>query len=136
MDLGSASLITPGTVVSNTLVPGNRTDLYQFTSAAGDRLFFDRTFLGSGLSVYWRLIDPYSNEVFGGSFNDVNTITQRVAGTYTLLIVPMVVLIGGGGGAALDRLAVAALVLLILAQAARALPIRAKMRRFASSALR
>ena len=86
MDLASAALITPGTVVSNTLIPGNRTDLYQFTAAAGDQLFFDRTFLTSGLSVYWRLIDPYGNEVFEGPFNDVNTITQRVSGTYTLLI--------------------------------------------------
>ena len=86
VDLATATLLTPGTLVTNTLSPGTETDLYQFTSAAGDRLFFDRLTTPPSINVYWRLIDPYGNEVFSGGFNDVNNITQRVAGVYTLLV--------------------------------------------------
>src|SRR5579883_163600 len=40
IDLSAASLLTPGTLVSNTLSPGTRTDLYQFSAAAGDQFQF------------------------------------------------------------------------------------------------
>ena len=40
-DLAQASPLTPGTPVSGALDPHNETDLYRFTAAAGDRLFFD-----------------------------------------------------------------------------------------------
>lgn len=86
VELTAAALVTTGTVISNSLSPGKETDLYQFTSAAGDRLLFDRLTVDAGLSVWWRLLDPYGNEVFSTPFNDVSSITQRVAGTYTLLL--------------------------------------------------
>lgn len=86
VNLAAAALLTPDTVVSNTLAPGNETDFYQFTANAGDPFVFDRQFLTSGQNVWWRLLDPYGNEVFSSGFNDVGTVTQQVTGTYTLLI--------------------------------------------------
>src|SRR6185295_4117329 len=65
---------------------GNETDFYQFTANAGDPFVFDRQFLTSGQNVWWRLLDPFGNEVFTSGFNDVGTVTQQVTGTYTLLI--------------------------------------------------
>ncbi|HKX62507.1 MAG TPA: hypothetical protein VJS65_11695, partial [Verrucomicrobiae bacterium] len=86
LDLAAAALLTPGTVVSNALSPGNETKAYQFNSTAGDRLLFDRQFLSAGQSMWWRLIDPFGNEVFSTPFNDVAGVTQRGTGTYTLLV--------------------------------------------------
>ena len=63
VDLAAASLIVPGTLVTNTLSPGAETDFYQFTSAAGDRLFFDRLTAPPSINLYWRLIDPSSANV-------------------------------------------------------------------------
>ncbi len=84
-DLATGTPIAPGTPVVNVLNPANETRIYQWTSAAGDRLFFDRQSATPGQSIWWRLIDPYDNVVFDTAFSDV-TVTQRVAGTYTLLV--------------------------------------------------
>src|SRR5215469_1471896 len=40
VDLADATLLTPGTVVSNGFAPANRTDLYQFNANAGDLYYF------------------------------------------------------------------------------------------------
>ena len=86
VDLATAGLISPGTLVTNQLSPGTRTDFYQFNSLAGDRLLFDRITTPPAGNIWWRLIDPHGNEVFTGGFSDVNNITQRVDGVYTLMI--------------------------------------------------
>jgi len=86
VNLAAAALLTPDTVVSNTLAPGSETDLYQFAATAGDPFVFDRLFLTVGQSVWWRLLDPYGNQVFSTPFSDEGTVTQRVTGTYTLLV--------------------------------------------------
>ncbi len=86
VDLAAATLLTPDTVVSNTLTPGNETDLYQFPANAGDRFLFDRLFLTSGQNIWWRLIDPFGLELFSSGFNDIAPLTLRAAGNYTLLI--------------------------------------------------
>lgn len=86
VDLATAGLISPGTLVTNRLSPGTRTDFYQFTSLAGDLLLFDRIAAPPSGNIWWRLIDPHGNEVFSSGFNDVNNITQRVDGVYTLMI--------------------------------------------------
>jgi hypothetical protein len=86
VDLATAGLISPGTLVTNQLNPGTRTDFYQFNSLAGDRLLFDRITTPPAGNIWWRLFDPYANEVFSGGFSDVNNITQRVDGVYTLVI--------------------------------------------------
>src|SRR5205814_8903062 len=58
LDLAAAAPITPGTVVSGTLEPGNETDVYRFEAAAGDRVFFDlqaRSGAGGGTRT---VLDP------------------------------------------------------------------------------
>src|ERR1041385_5495982 len=40
-DLANATLITPGTAVTQTLSPANETDFYQFLTSPGDRFSFD-----------------------------------------------------------------------------------------------
>ncbi|MCP5368563.1 MAG: LEPR-XLL domain-containing protein, partial [Hyphomicrobiales bacterium] len=86
LDLGNATPITPGTVVSGALDPGDETDLYQFDVTAGDRFYFDRLRLTAN-DPYWRLIDPYNNMVFGPSyFDDMGEFQLDQTGTYTLMI--------------------------------------------------
>src|SRR5262249_12997733 len=83
--LASATALSPGTVVSDTLSPGNATKLYQFGVNAGDRFYFDEQSQGSG-SVYWRLIHPYGQQIWFQSFTDVPSQVLASTGTYTLLI--------------------------------------------------
>jgi hypothetical protein len=87
VNLAAATLITPGTVISNTFSPPNVTHFYQFPAAAGDQFEFDRLTLATGIyAPYWRLIDPFGQTLFENSFNDVGTNRLRAAGTYTLLV--------------------------------------------------
>src|SRR5262249_11886656 len=60
-DISSAPAVTPGTVVSSSLNPGNATNLYQFNASAGDLFYFDAQSQGSG-NISWRLIDPYGQQ--------------------------------------------------------------------------
>src|SRR5205823_11859852 len=91
--LAQATALTPGTPVSGSLSPATETDLYRFTAAAGDRFYFDltaRTGGGPGFS-FWRLVDPYGNNLFsksfaGPSFSDVDVLTLAQSGAYTLLV--------------------------------------------------
>jgi RHS repeat-associated protein len=90
-DLASATPLVPGTPVSGTLDPGNETDLYRFTAAAGDRFFFDVQARSGTASATWRLIDPYDNVLFNSNFinttsSDVDALTLAQPGTYTLLL--------------------------------------------------
>jgi hypothetical protein len=82
----AARLLTPDTVVSNTLALGNETHLYRFAANAGDRFSFKRLFLSTPGNIWWRLIDPYNNETFSRGFADEPPFTLRAGGQYTLLI--------------------------------------------------
>jgi hypothetical protein len=84
-DLSSATAITPGTAVSGTLNPGNSTNLYQFNANTGDLFYFDS--LSGGYPNYWRLIDPYGQEVWS-NYLSTSSGTQALpsTGTYTLLV--------------------------------------------------
>jgi hypothetical protein len=84
-DLASASLITPSTVVSGTLNPGNSSALYRFTANAGEAFYFDQL-SQSGGTLYWKLIDPYGQLVWVRTFSDVAATTLPSTGTYTLLV--------------------------------------------------
>ena len=86
MNLDSARLLTPDTVVSNTLPLGNETHLYRFTANAGDQFSFKRVFVSAPGNLWWRLIDPYNNELFSRGFSDNPPLTLRASGEYTLLI--------------------------------------------------
>jgi hypothetical protein len=80
-----STVITPGTPVTGVLAPGNATDIYRFNANAGDVFYFDQQSASSG-NTYWRLIDPYGQQVWFNSFGDVATQAMRSTGTYTLLV--------------------------------------------------
>lgn len=83
-DLANATPSTPGMAVSDTLNPGNATNLYQFSAAAGQTLYFAHL---SGNAPWWRLIDPYGNMLFSTLLsNDGGRLTLGAAGNYTVLV--------------------------------------------------
>jgi len=90
VDLTSATLIVPGTVVSGGLSPANETDFYQFTASAGDRFVFDQISRVNLPNCQWSLVDPYGGILFGQNFADIGTVaapvTLNASGTYTLMI--------------------------------------------------
>jgi hypothetical protein len=90
INLADATLLTPGTVVSNALAPATKTDLYQFTAVAGDRYFFHVLSRNGLLNTWWRLMDPYGNQLFSQGFSDVGSVAAptalNAAGTYTLMV--------------------------------------------------
>src|SRR5258708_34603004 len=77
--------MTPGTVVSGTLSPGTSTNLYKFNANAGDPFYFNQQTASSG-NTYWRLIDPYGQQVWFNYFSDVARQPLALTGTYTLLV--------------------------------------------------
>ncbi|MHB8861524.1 MAG: putative Ig domain-containing protein [Pirellulaceae bacterium] len=86
-DLGQANPLTPGTPLSDQLNPANETDLYRFTAAAGDRLYFDVQARTGASSARWRLVDPFGDSLFANTFSsDVDTRTLAQAGSYTLIL--------------------------------------------------
>ncbi len=87
LDLAEGTSFVPGTPISATNLPGNQTTIFRFTTAAGDRFFFDRQGSVGLPNAYWRLVDPLNNLRFSRNFSsDAGTNTLPVAGTYSLLI--------------------------------------------------
>ncbi|MGO7413302.1 hypothetical protein ACC810_36410, partial [Rhizobium ruizarguesonis] len=84
LDLAAANPIIRGEPVPGTLASGNETAIYSFSAQAGDQILLNRQVLTAG-SPYWRLIDPYGGQVYGGFFNDSPTLTLPLTGVYTLL---------------------------------------------------
>src|SRR5262249_43069497 len=84
LDLSQGTALTPGTPASGTLSPANSTAVYHFSANAGDTYYFARQ-AGSS-SDFWRLLDPYGNQLFGTNLNsDGGRLTLSATGTYTLL---------------------------------------------------
>ena len=87
LDAAASAALTLGTALSGTLTPGNATQLYRVTLAAGDRLAFTSTSVTGGAAT-WRLIDAYGRDVLGQN----NLATNRsvflltTAGSYTLVL--------------------------------------------------
>ncbi|MBL9167083.1 MAG: putative Ig domain-containing protein [Verrucomicrobiales bacterium] len=86
VNLESARLLTPDTVVSNTLSLGNDSHLYRFTANAGDQFSFRRLFVSTPGNIWWRLIDPYNRETFSRGFATEPPLTLGVSGEYTVLV--------------------------------------------------
>lgn len=84
VDLAEATLLTPGSTVTNGAFLSKRTDFYQFTAAAGDQFTFTNT-IASG-ALYWRLVGPYNNYFFQQGFSTVGKTTLPDAGTYVLFV--------------------------------------------------
>jgi len=99
-DMSSATPIMPGTPFNGTLDPGNETDLYQFSAAAGDKFYFDMLARSGAPSGRWRLVDPYGNVLFSNPFDVTSAVEPDVltlqAGQYTLLLEGHVVNTAGG----------------------------------------
>ncbi|NNU43751.1 LamG domain-containing protein [Ramlibacter sp. B156] len=86
MDLSAATVLTPGTPLSDTLAPGNSTRAYRFDAAAGDRVYFDAQQASNGDSS-WRLISPSGDQRWiTGLTSDVDVTTLDQAGTWTLIV--------------------------------------------------
>ncbi|NNU43754.1 hypothetical protein [Ramlibacter montanisoli] len=86
MDLSAATVLTPGTPLSDTLAPGNSTRAYRFDAAAGDRVYFDAQQASNGDSS-WRLISPSGDQRWiTGLTSDVDVTTLDQAGTWTLVV--------------------------------------------------
>jgi hypothetical protein len=84
VDLSEATLITPGTVVTNGALPATSTDFYQFTAAAGDQ--FDFTRVASSGAINWRLLGPYGNYFFQQGFGTVGSVRLPDSGNYVLFV--------------------------------------------------
>ncbi|MFN0039088.1 MAG: LEPR-XLL domain-containing protein, partial [Burkholderiales bacterium] len=86
IDIGKAAALTPGVPVTGQLSPANETDAYTFSANAGQSFYFDRT-LSEG-NIYWRLIAPNGNTVFGPNHmgSDVEQAPLVQTGVYTLLL--------------------------------------------------
>ena len=82
LDLSTATPITPGAAVSDTLNPGNRTDAYTFTGTAGGRIYLQAQ---GGSNLYWRVLDQYGQLVGANGFGDQQLVLPST-GAYTLLV--------------------------------------------------
>jgi hypothetical protein len=85
-DLSSATTVSPGTAVSDSLNPGNATNLYRFSANAGDTFSFNAQSVTGGGNTYWRLLDPYGQQVWFQGFSTVASSVLALTGTYTLLV--------------------------------------------------
>ncbi|MCB1940940.1 MAG: hypothetical protein KDI53_02660, partial [Candidatus Accumulibacter sp.] len=88
VDLAGAQTLALGTTVNSQLTPANRTDAYQFSANADDRLYFDVTATSGGVP-FWRLLDPWGRTVWGPNYmpnDDVQLRTLPFTGVYTLLV--------------------------------------------------
>ncbi|PYK98757.1 MAG: hypothetical protein DME19_11280 [Verrucomicrobia bacterium] len=96
-DLATATSLTPGTPVNDTLNPANATKAYQFAVGSTGRYFFNYQ-NSSGLNnTRWRLIDPYNDMVFSTSlFTDQGPLLLGRPGTYTLLVEGYIIDVGSG----------------------------------------
>jgi hypothetical protein len=86
VNLNSATPLNFGTEIIGQLDPFNRTDSFQFTANAGDRMLFDST-TPTPRNAYWRLVGPTSDLVFNLYLGtDSSVLTLATTGTYTLFI--------------------------------------------------
>lgn len=86
LDLATAPLITPGSVVSNADLLSLSSDIYQFAAQAGDLFTFDALSVTGSPATYWRLVDPYGHIIFANYFTDVNSLQLQATGNYLLLV--------------------------------------------------
>ena len=87
LDITTGSTIAYDTTVSGTLDPANVTQVFRFDATLGERLFLQRTAIGSiSYTPYIRLLDPFGRQVYYGSFADTDNLLIAYTGKYTLLL--------------------------------------------------
>jgi hypothetical protein len=79
IDAGAAPVLTLGTTITNTLIPGQESDFYRFTGTAGQRLYFDGI---SGSGATFRLFNPVNTNVFNVGLTGDSEFTLANTGTY------------------------------------------------------
>ena len=86
LDVAAAMPIASLTEVSGSLSPAQEVDAYKFLASAGDRLYINTSSTETQFAQ-WRLFDPLGN-VVGNTvlYQDIETSTLLLDGTYTLLI--------------------------------------------------
>lgn len=87
LDLAAGQPMTVGSALKGSLTPGNGTQAYRFTVAAGDKVAFQTNSVTGG-NAAWRIIDCFGRDVAGSSNLAANraAITLTQGGVYTLLI--------------------------------------------------
>ena len=83
IDATAASIISLDTVVNGTLSPGQESDFYRFTAAAGQRLVFDAI---SGSGPIFRVYDQGNSQITAAGITSDREFTAPEAGTYLLEI--------------------------------------------------
>ncbi|MDZ4851893.1 MAG: hypothetical protein SGI77_21600 [Pirellulaceae bacterium] len=87
LDLGAATPLALGALVTDSLNPANETKAYRFTAAAGDRIYFDAQPPGSVQNAGWTLLNPFGNAIFSSSLaSDVEPAPLPFTGQYTLIL--------------------------------------------------
>ena len=86
LDIAAASFITPGSVVSGQLNPGNVAQVYAFDAVAGDNIDVHPIAADTG-SPSLMLLDPFGRRV-GTTWNfyDLPNLTLSLTGRYTLVV--------------------------------------------------
>jgi hypothetical protein len=88
LDVAAQPALNLNTIVSGTLNPGTRTDLYRYTGTAGQRLFFNWQSTADFSSIYY-LYGP-GNQVIGASYTYLGLpldVTLPSDGPYTLALI-------------------------------------------------
>lgn len=86
VDLGAATVIARGSVVSADLAPGNTLKAFSFDAAAGDKIDID-VISSSGGGATYQLIDPYGRKMsYSFSLSDQTNLTLPATGRYTLAV--------------------------------------------------
>ncbi|MEL6107299.1 MAG: RHS repeat-associated core domain-containing protein [Planctomycetota bacterium] len=81
----SAVATSSGEVINADLIPGNETDLYRVSFAAGADVTL-RVIDSEASGARWRLLSPQGQTVFDQEFATTDTINLPIAGEYTLLV--------------------------------------------------
>src|SRR5206468_2901795 len=75
----------PGPGAGNIETPGTH-DIYTFTAAAGQKVYFQLLGGSPGLNVNWRVVDQAGNQLFNDGIpgNDPGVYPLNRGGTYTI----------------------------------------------------
>jgi membrane-associated phospholipid phosphatase/methionine-rich copper-binding protein CopC len=86
--VATATALTLGSTVTSTISQAGEQDVYTFTGAVGQRLYYDGLINNSTSTIYAQLISPSGQTIFGNgdADSDRDPITLTEAGTYKLIL--------------------------------------------------
>ena len=86
LDAANATILTPGTIVTESLDPGVETDIYQFEGTAGQRVLFDSINDGGLFGNSWILYGPGNQQLSNLTLGIDFETTLSTDGTYVLVV--------------------------------------------------